>query len=68
MRVTVILLVIGALGTFPRSLERGTEELEIGGWIDNTQQNSNCRLWRTKLNDYSHWKKMQKISTGGGKD
>ena len=30
-KVTAVPIVIGALGTFPKSLGRGLEELEIGG-------------------------------------
>ena len=33
MSVTIILIVIGALGTFPNRLEQRMEELEIGGRI-----------------------------------
>ena len=32
MKVTVIPLVIGALGTVHKSLEKGVEDLEIGRW------------------------------------
>ena len=31
MKVTVIPIVIGVLGTFPKDLVKGLEELEIGG-------------------------------------
>ena len=31
MKVTVVLIVIGALETFPKGLLRGLEGLEIGG-------------------------------------
>ena len=34
LRVSVIRIVIGAVETVPKSLERGLEELEIGGRID----------------------------------
>ena len=34
MRVTVILIVFGALGTVSESLERRLKELEIGGQIE----------------------------------
>ena len=33
MRVTVIPIVVYALGTFPKGLESGQEELEIGGRV-----------------------------------
>ena len=41
MRVTVILIVIGALGTVPNGLERGLEELKIGSWAEIIQ----TRAW-----------------------
>ena len=31
MRVTVILIVVGTLGTVPKGLEKGLEQLEIRG-------------------------------------
>ena len=34
MKVTVILVVTGALGTFLKGLKRGLEELEDGGQIE----------------------------------
>ena len=34
MKVTVIPIGIGALGTIPKSLVKGLEELEIGGWTN----------------------------------
>ena len=37
MGITVILIVIGALVTIPKSLERGLEELKIGGRIETIQ-------------------------------
>ena len=37
MSLTVIPIVIGSLGTVPKGLERGREELEIGGQIENIQ-------------------------------
>ena len=37
MKVTVIPVVIGILGTIPKSLERGLEELEIRERIENIQ-------------------------------
>ena len=33
MRVTVIPIIVGALGTVPKPLEKGLERLEIGGRI-----------------------------------
>ena len=46
MRVTVILIVIGALGMIPKGLVRGLEELEIGGKIKTIQTIALLRLAR----------------------
>ena len=37
MQMTVILIKTGALGTVPKGLERGLEQLEIEGRIDTIQ-------------------------------
>ena len=37
IRVTMILIVIGALGTLPKDLVRGLEELELGGRAETIQ-------------------------------
>ena len=46
MTVTVIPIIIGALGTVPKRLERGLEELEIGGRIDTIQTTAMLRSAR----------------------
>ena len=50
MRVTVIPVVIGALGTVLKGLERKWEELEIGGRIETTQTTVLLRLARIESN------------------
>ena len=35
--MTVIPIVIGALGTIPKGLEKGLEDLEIGGQVKTIQ-------------------------------
>ena len=37
MKETVILIVIGALGTIPQNLVKGKENLEISGEVENIQ-------------------------------
>ena len=37
MKVTVMPIVIGALGTATKGLVQGQEELEIRGWVEFTQ-------------------------------
>ena len=46
MRVTMIPIVIGALGTIAKDLERKLEELEVGGWIKTIQTKALLRLAR----------------------
>ena len=55
MRVTVISIVIGALGTVPKSLVRGLEALEIREQIQTIQNTALLRstrilrgFWRTE--------------------
>ena len=44
MKMTVILIVIGALGTIPKGLVRGLEGLEIGGRTETIQDNSIVKI------------------------
>ena len=37
MKVTVILIVIGAFGTVTKRLVQGLEDLEIRGWVETIQ-------------------------------
>ena len=37
MKVTMMLIVIGALGTIPKGLVKGLEELKIGGFAETIQ-------------------------------
>ena len=46
MRVTVIPIVIGVLGTVSKGLERGLEELEIEGRIETMQTTALLRSVR----------------------
>ena len=34
MKVTIVSIVIGALGTITKGLLKGLEDLEIGGWVE----------------------------------
>ena len=49
MALTVIPIVTGTLGTVPKGLEKGLEELEIGGSIEITQTIPLLRSARTQL-------------------
>ena len=44
MKVTVILIVTGALGTIPKGLVRWLEELKIGGRAETIQTTAWLRL------------------------
>ena len=46
MKVTVIPIVIGALGTIPKVMIKELEELEIGGQVDTIQTTASLRLTR----------------------
>ena len=41
MKVTVMPIIIGSLGTVPKSLVRGLKRLEIGGHVENIQIGQN---------------------------
>ena len=45
--VKVIAIVVGALGTVSQSLEKGLEELEIGGRIENISTTE--LLWSSRI-------------------
>ena len=44
MRVTVILIVVGALGTAPKNQEQNPEEMEIRGRIETIQTTALSKL------------------------
>ena len=46
MVVTVILIVVGALGTTPRGLVKGMEELKIRGQVETIQTTALLRSTR----------------------
>ncbi len=37
MKVTIVPIVIGALGTIPKGLLKGLEDLEVGGRVETVQ-------------------------------
>ena len=37
MKVTIVLIVIGAFGTVTKGLFMGLEDLEVGGWVETIQ-------------------------------
>ena len=40
MKVTIVPIVIGALGTVTKGLLKGLEDLEVGGWVETIQNDS----------------------------
>ena len=46
MKVTIVPIVIGALGTITKGLLKGLEDLEIGGWVETIQTTALLRTAR----------------------
>ena len=55
MKVTMIPIVIGALGTNPKGLVKGLENLEIGGQVETTQTTALLRSDRVLRNVPETW-------------
>ena len=47
MKVTIVPIVIGALGTITKGLLKGLDDLEVGGWVETIQRISLLRTART---------------------
>ena len=66
MQVTIILIVIGAFGTVTKGLQKGLEDLEVGGWVETIQTTELLRTarilrrvletWGDLLSLKLHWK------------
>ena len=46
MKVTIVPIVISALGTITKGLSKGLEDLEVGGWIETIQTTALLRTAR----------------------
>ena len=46
MRVTIMPIVMGALGTITKGLLKGLEDLEVGGWVETIQMTALLRMAR----------------------
>ena len=46
MKVTIVLIVIGAIGTITRGLLKGLEDLEVGGRVETIQTTALLRTDR----------------------
>ena len=47
MKVTIVPIVIGALGTATKGLLKGLEDLEFGGWVETFQ--TTALLWTARV-------------------
>ena len=46
MKVTIVPIVIGALGTITKGLLKGLEDLKVGGWVETIQMTALLRTAR----------------------
>ena len=46
MKVTIVPIVIGALGTITKGLLKGMEDLEVGEWVETIQTTALLRTAR----------------------
>ena len=56
MKVTIVLIVIGALGTITKGLLKGLEDLEVGGWVETIQTTVLLRTGRILRRVRETWK------------
>ena len=52
MKVTIVPIVIGALGTVTKGLLKGLEDLEVGGWVETIQTTALLRTARILRRDW----------------
>ena len=65
MKVTIVPIVIGALGTVTKGLLKGLEDLEVGGWVETIQMTAllrTARILRRVLKTCCHWNSSEKPS------
>ena len=58
MKMTVILIVIGALGTATKGLVQGLEGLEIRGWVETIQTTALLRLAKILRRVLETWRDL----------
>ena len=46
MKVTIVPIVTGALGTITKGLLKGLDDLEVGGWVETIQMTAMLRKAR----------------------
>ena len=55
MKVTVILIVIGSLGTIPKGLVKGLEDLDIRWQVETIQATGRLEYWRESKRSAETW-------------
>ena len=55
MKVTIVPIVIGALGTITKGLLKDLEDLEVGGWVETIQTTALLRMSRTLKRVLETW-------------
>ena len=58
MKVTIVPIVIGALGTITKGLLKGLEDLEIGGWTETIQTTVLLRMARILRRVLETWQDL----------
>ena len=58
MKVTIVQIVIGALGTITKGLFKGLEDLEIGGRIETIQTTALLRTARILRRVLDTWREL----------
>ena len=65
MKVTIVPIVIGALGTVTKGLLKGLEDLEIGGRVESIQTNSIARDGQNTETSSGDLRKLAVTQTSG---
>ena len=61
MKVTVVQIVIGALGTVTKGLLKGLEDLEVGGWVEIIQMTALLRTARILRRVLETWGNLMSL-------
>ena len=58
MKVTIVPIVIGALGTITKGLIKGLEDLEVGGRVETIQTTALLRMARIQRRAIETWEDL----------
>ena len=61
MKVTIIPIVIGAIGTVTKGLLKGLEDLEAGGWVETIQTTALLRTARIPRRVLETWGDLESL-------